>query len=76
VAKFRVIGPYFFEHEDERAVTVISACYVEMLRFLMPSSKEKTSRKQTASRVTPPNKSQKCYHLRQLAQAITVKLDC
>jgi hypothetical protein len=32
VANFGVIGPYFFEDEDERAVTVTSARYVEMLR--------------------------------------------
>jgi hypothetical protein len=31
------MGPYFFEDEDARAVTVTSARYVEMLRnFLAP----------------------------------------
>ena len=32
VASFWVIGPYFFEYEASRAVTVNSACYTEMLR--------------------------------------------
>jgi hypothetical protein len=32
VANFSVIGPYFFEDEDGRAVTVTSARYVEMLQ--------------------------------------------
>jgi hypothetical protein len=37
VANFGVTGPYFFEDEDGRAVTVTSARYVEMLRnFLTP----------------------------------------
>jgi hypothetical protein len=31
VANFGVIGPYFFEDEDGRAVTVVAARYVEML---------------------------------------------
>jgi len=37
VASFGVIGPYFFEDEAGRAVTVNSARYTEMLRtFLEP----------------------------------------
>jgi hypothetical protein len=37
VANFRVIGPYFFEDEDGRAVTVTSASYVKMpWNFLTP----------------------------------------
>jgi hypothetical protein len=37
VADFVVIGTYFFEGDDGRAVTVTFARYVEMLRnFLMP----------------------------------------
>jgi len=37
VASFEVIGPYFFEHEAGRAVTVNSARYTEILRtFLEP----------------------------------------
>jgi hypothetical protein len=37
VASFGVIDPYFFEYESGRAVTVISACYTEMLcTFLEP----------------------------------------
>ena len=36
-ASFGVIGPYFFEHEASRAVTVNSARYTQMLRtFLEP----------------------------------------
>jgi hypothetical protein len=34
VVKFGVIGPYFFEDEGGHAVTVTSACYVEMLMEL------------------------------------------
>jgi hypothetical protein len=37
VASFGMIGPYFFEDEAGRAVTVNSACCTEMLRtFLEP----------------------------------------
>jgi hypothetical protein len=37
VASFGVIGPYFFEDEAGRAVTVNSACYTEILcTFLEP----------------------------------------
>jgi hypothetical protein len=37
VASFGVIGPYFFEDESGRAITVNSARYTEMLRtFLEP----------------------------------------
>ena len=39
VANFGVWGPYFFE-EEEKAVSVTSACYVQMLQnFLMPKLK-------------------------------------
>jgi hypothetical protein len=37
VANFRVIGPFFFEHEDGHALTTTSACYVETLRNLLTS---------------------------------------
>jgi hypothetical protein len=37
VENFRVIGPYFFEDEDGRAITVTSTRYVAMLwSFLTP----------------------------------------
>ena len=35
VASFGVIGPYFFEDEAGRAVTVNSARYTEMLRTFL-----------------------------------------
>ena len=35
VASFGVMGPYFFEDEAGRAVTVNSACYTEMLRTFL-----------------------------------------
>jgi hypothetical protein len=35
VANFGVVGPYFFEDEEGRAVTVTSARYVEMLRNIL-----------------------------------------
>jgi hypothetical protein len=37
VASFGVIGPYFFEDESGRAVTVNSARYTEMLRTFLES---------------------------------------
>jgi hypothetical protein len=37
VANFRVIGPFFFEDEDGRALTAISARYIEMLHNLLTS---------------------------------------
>jgi len=35
VASFGVIGPYFFEDEAGRAVTVNSTCYTELLRTFL-----------------------------------------
>ena len=48
VASFGVIGPYFFEDEAVRAVTVNSAGYTEMLRtFLEPALQRLDVEKQT-----------------------------
>jgi hypothetical protein len=48
VASFGVIGPYFFEDEEGRAVTVNSACYTEMLHtFLEPELQRLGAENQT-----------------------------
>jgi hypothetical protein len=37
ISSFGIIGPYFFEDERERAVTVTGPCYIHMLvNFLGP----------------------------------------